>query len=400
MFSGRWGVLLMETAQKLKLLKDSASYDVCSSNDPRREMSRLPGPELSHLGGIYQASTPRGCSSLFKVLLSNKCVHNCSYCANARSANIERTSLSAEELARTFLQLYQRRAVQGLFLSSAVDGSPESTMDSMIKCAEILRYKSNFSGFIHLKILPGVSNATITQACRLASRVSINIEAPTKERLQKIAGGKNFTDDILRTIGVINAEEKKGRLPSGQTTQFVVGAAGENDQEILNTSAHLYRSHSLRRIYFSAFIPLEGTPLENSRRTAPLREHRLYQCDFLMREYAFSKEDIVLEPDGNLPLNEDPKMNYAENHPELYPVEVNRAPRELLLKVPGVGPLSAQRIIKERQYQKFQELKQLRFMGVVTKRAAQFLLLDGKQERIKVKKNKLAQQLQFQFSAN
>jgi putative DNA modification/repair radical SAM protein len=388
----------METAYKLKLLKASAAHDVCSSSNPRSEMSVI-RTGLSQLGGIYRSSTPNGCSNLFKVLLSNKCMHNCAYCMNRCNADIERSSLLPEELASTFIQLHKARQVEGLFLSSAVDGSPEKAMHNMIKAVELLRFRHHYKGFIHLKVLPGVSDATIQHACSLADRASINIEAPTSERLQKIASSKDYTRDILRTIQTIRAEEKKGRLRSGQTTQFIVGAAGETDKEIIDTSADLYRDALLRRIYFSAFVPLEGTPLENSRRTAPLREHRLYQCDFLMREYAFNKEDFIFE-EGKLPLDIDPKMNYALNCPELFPVEVNSAPPQLLLKVPGIGPTSCQRLVKERKYRRFSDIKSLQQLGVVGRRAAPFLLLNGKRAITESKKKILARQLQLNFSVH
>ncbi|MEK7499669.1 MAG: radical SAM protein, partial [Patescibacteria group bacterium] len=226
----------MEAASKIKILNRSASYDVCSSCSPRSEQNGIYS-RLPNLGGIYQASTPRGCSNIFKVLMTNKCIHNCFYCINARSSNIERTELTPEELASTFRDLHQRHLVQGMFLSSAINDAPENTMLNMIKAVEIVRYRYNFQGFIHLKILPGASDATIAYACKIANRASINIEAPSASRLSLIARSKQYEKDIIRTMRQITLAQRAGYLSSGQTTQFIVGAAGESDQEILQTSA-------------------------------------------------------------------------------------------------------------------------------------------------------------------
>ncbi|MBU0580879.1 MAG: radical SAM protein [Candidatus Margulisbacteria bacterium] len=374
----------MDATQKIRILKGSAKYDICSSSNPRSEMHKSSSAfsnqvNLENLGGVYQSLTPRGCSALFKVLQSNKCQHNCGYCANAKTHNIERTSLAPEELASTFAELQGKKIVQGLFLSSAVDDTPEKTMARMIKTVEIVKYKYNFNGYIHLKIMPGASESTIAQACRLASRVSVNMEAPSEMHLKRLSKTKKYLE-ILNTINIITKYMKKGYLPSGQTTQFVVGASGETDQNLLNTSENLYHKNSLRRVYFSAFSPIEGTLLENTRRADPTREHRLYQCDFLIREYGFKSAELVYTPHGQLPLAIDPKLNYALKHPELFPVEINSAPPDLLLKVPGIGPLSAKRIAQLRMKDPFRELRNLKGIGLAIKRAKPFILINGKKQ--------------------
>lgn len=387
----------METTQKIRILRNSAKYDICSSSNPRSEMHRS-SSNFNHLGGIYYSSTPRGCSALFKTLLSNKCLHNCSYCANAKYQNIARASIDPEALAATFIQMYKKRIVQGLFLSSAVEDNPEKTMAKIIKTTEIVRYKHNFGGFIHLKIMPGTSEATAKQACKLASRASINIEAPTENSLNLLSKTKKLAN-ILKTINILSKMARAGYLPSGQTTQFMVGAAKESDQEIIKTSENLYKKNFLRRIYFSAFSPIEGTSLQGIRRANPLRQHRLYQCDFLMREYGFKSQELVFSPKGQLPLDSDPKMNFALLHPELFPVEINSAPQDLLLKVPGIGPKSAERIIKSRHSELFREIKNLVGIGIAVNRAKPFILINGKKQGFLKKKRKV-EQLKFHFSLN
>jgi predicted DNA-binding helix-hairpin-helix protein len=315
---------------------------------------------------------------LLKVLMSNACENNCGYCINRSSLNYHRTSFSPEGLARLFVSLWRARRVQGLFLSSAVEGSAEQTMARMLAAVEILRFRYQFKGYIHLKILPGAGFSAVEQAVRLADRVSINLEAPNRQRLQKIAPKKDFDNDLLLRMGWVRQLREMGGARAGQTTQFVVGAADESDKEILTTTARLYKDMKLRRVYFSAFQPVEGTPLDDHPATPILREHRLYQADLLLRRYGFKLEEIGLDPWGNLPLSLDPKLIWAYSHPERFPIEVNTAPKEELLRIPGIGPISAQRILKERRKGKIRSLADIEIFGTVIKRVAPYLLLDGK----------------------
>jgi predicted DNA-binding helix-hairpin-helix protein len=254
-------------------------------------------------------------------------------------------------------------------------------MDRMIACVELLRNAYQFPGYVHLKILPGASEGQIRRALQLAQRVSINLEAPNPERLEAIAPRKDFFGELTRPMkiakGLIDASG--GRLaPSGQTTQFVVGAAGEADREILSTSARLYTDLDLRRIYYSRFNPVPGTALDGHEPTPAWREHRLYQADWLLRFYGFGYEDLVFDQEGNLPRKADPKMLYARNHPERFPIEVNRAARQELLRIPGIGPTSAGRLLEWRRQGTLRELDDLGRAGAVAERAAPYVLLDGK----------------------
>jgi predicted DNA-binding helix-hairpin-helix protein len=253
-------------------------------------------------------------------------------------------------------------------------------MDRMLACVELLRGQFCFSGYIHLKLLPGVSEAHVERAVQLAHRVSVNLEAPNAERLAAIAPHKDYFGELIEPMRLAKhlIDGSGGRLaPAGQTTQFVVGAAGEPDQEILHTSARLYAELDLRRAYYSAFQPVPGTPLDGRPPTPAWREHRLYQADWLLRFYGFAYEDLIFDAKGQLPRSADPKMLYARAHPEFFPVEVNRASREELLRVPGLGPRSVARILSWRRQGTLRELADLKKAGAVAERAASFVVLDG-----------------------
>ena len=373
----------MDSQEKLEALGAAAQYDLCGAccnpkNDPKGHRQR------GHMGRwIYPAALPDGRSILLmKVLMSNVCENNCLYCVNRRGNDQPVLSFTPEELASLFMKMFYANLVQGLFLSSAIFKSAVRTMDRMIKTVEILRYRYRFQGYIHLKVLPGAGISQLERATRLADRVSINLEAPSASRLSKIAPQKKFSEELLSRIHLLSRLIKQanhGRRygPKGQTTQFVVGAAGESDTEILGVSKNLYDKLDLSRIYFSAFQPAKGTSLEGLKPTPLLREHRLYQADFLFRRYGFSMEEIGFTEEGNLPLGKDPKTIWAEGHPEFFPVEVNTAPRELLMRVPGFGPITVKRILHIRTEHRIRSLDQLKRMGAVTRNALGYVLLDG-----------------------
>ncbi len=366
----------MEIADKIEALGESAQYDLCNACGAaarkRDDLGRW----------IYPTALPDGRRvRVLKVLLTNVCEKNCYYCGVRASRDVPRTSFSPEELARAFDRLHRADLVDGLFLSSGVCAGASRTMDRMIACVELIRTEYRFPGYVHLKLLPGVSEAHIERALRLAHRVSVNLEAPSAERLDAIAPHKDFYHELARPMRIAHRLIKAsgGRLaPAGQTTQFVVGAAGESDQEILSTTARLYGELDLKRAYFSAFQPVAGTPLDGREATPAWREHRLYQADWLLRFYSFSFQDLIFDAGGNLPRKADPKMMYACAHPEFFPVEVNRASREELLRVPGLGPRSVGRILSWRRQGTLRELADLRRAGAVAERAASFVLLDGK----------------------
>lgn len=376
----------MDTEEKLLILGRSAQYDLCG-NYLCQGAHRIRG---GYGQWIYPAVLPDGKEiRLFKVLLSNNCSNNCNYCANRLERDFTRISFKPLELARIFISLREKRLVEGLFLSSAVEYDPKKTMEDMIKTVEILRYNYKFNGYIHLKILPGVTPDYIEQAMRLADRVSVNLEAPDGEKLKRLSIEKDFENDLLRAIRYIKDFSEKGLRPrAGYTTQFVVGPAGESDRELISLVERLYRELGLKRAYFSAFQPIKDTPLEDHPPTPLIREHRLYQADFLIREYGFSAEELVFNREGRLYLPVDPKYAWAMNHPEFFPVEINTAEREKLLKVPGIGPKSAERIVKLRKKEKIRSLETLRELGVAVKRAKDFILLDGK--RVKEKNTQLS----------
>ncbi len=365
----------MEIQDRLETLVAAAQFDVCSYSGVH-EVNRAPARF------IFRAAMPGGGSiSLFKVLLTNVCTNDCAYCANQVGRDIRRTSFSPEELARLFMQLHSRKLVQGLFLSSGVAGNASLTMESMVKTVEILRHRYKFQGYIHLKILPGASFDYVEEGCRLANRVSVNMEAPTVQHLSKLSSRKDLYQGILEPMHwVKRLKAADDRLvPSGQTTQFVVGAAGETDLDILRTTTALYHELELRRIYFSAFRPVKNSPLEGQPPTQPLREHRLYQTDWLMRVYGFthSEVELALGKTGNLSLNRDPKLVIAGKQPWLFPVDVNTASYDELLRVPGIGPASAKRIIETRRGHSIFSVEQLRKMRVSARKALPYIWFRG-----------------------
>lgn len=368
----------MDTFEKVEILGRSAQYDLCGEacgTDAARKKDDLGR-------WIYPAALPDGRRvAMLKVLLSNACQKDCYYCANRASRDFRRISFAPEELARAFDQMHRKGLVKGLFLSSGVCGEAGRAMDQMIATVEWVRKRYAFSGYVHLKILPGASLAHVERAVQLATRVSVNLEAPNAERLARIAPRKDFAANLLQPMhwakGLIEASGG-GLVPAGQTTQFVVGAADESDREILMTTARLYKEIGLARAYFSAFQPVTDTPLESHPPTPLLREHRLYQSDWLLRQYDFTFEDLIFDETGNLPREADPKMMWAQVHPERFPIEVNRASREELLRVPGLGPRSVARILRLRRQGTFRTLADLKKTGAVASRAAPFILLDGK----------------------
>lgn len=365
----------MDTLEKLKILGEAAKYDICSASGCGQAGQR----GIKVPSGICHSFLPDGrCIALFKVLQTNACQKDCAYCANRVQRDIPRTEFSSDELAKLFMEFYRRNYVEGIFLSSGIFISSSRTMDQLIKTAEILRFKYKYKGYIHLKILPGAKFEFVERAVQLANRVSVNIEAPTPDDLKKLSSLKNFDSEIITRMKWIKKLGENGNLPSGQSTQFIVGAAGEKDASILRTSVKLYNEAGLKRIYFSAFQPVQGTPLEANSPTPIVREHRLYQSDFLLRKYGFGYDDLYFDKDGNLPLDMDPKMSYATRNLEKFPMEINTANYFELLRIPGIGPFSARRIVRTRKTFKLNSLEELKNMGVVVKRAAPFILLNGK----------------------
>ncbi len=360
---------------KLSTLVNAARFDSCGCGGAGSAAK-------SPLGIVHKAALPGGgCISLLKVLMTNVCLNDCAYCVNQVSRDIPRCSFQPEELAKLFMELYTKRLVQGLFLSSGIGSDVSLTMESMIKVVEILRYRHKFSGYIHLKILPGASFDFIEAGCRLATRVSVNIEAPTARHLASLSRKKDLHNGIIERMRWVKEITSKNDslVPAGQTTQFVVGAAGETDRDILSVSKNLYNDLGLRRIYFSAFHPISNSRLENLKPTPPMREHRLYQVDWLLRIYGFSSLDLelALDKNDNLSIGKDPKLVIAQKQPWLFPVDINRASYEELIHVPGIGPVSAKRIIETRRGHSIFLTQQLQKMGVVMRHALSFIRFKG-----------------------
>ncbi len=335
---------------------------------------------------IHRAIMPGGKRiPLLKTLLTSACERNCNYCAFRAGRDFRRQTFSADEMARTFNQLHQKDVAKGLFLSSGVAGGGVRTQDRLIATAEILRRKYQFSGYLHLKLMPGAEKAQVERAMQLADRVSVNLEAPNDRRLAQLAPQKEFLDELLRPLrwveeirhGQPGGQGWNGRWPSS-TTQFVVGAVGERDVELLRAAAYLHHKLRLARVYFSGFVPVTGTPLEEVPAVDPWRQHRLYQADFLLRDYGFSFEELPFANDGDLPLDVDPKLAWARQNLAETPLEINRAGREQLLRIPGIGPHGANAILSARRKNRLDDLDDLKALGISPKRAAPFILLNGK----------------------
>ena len=369
---------ITDTDQKIKILGESAQFDLCGAC--ANQIVRKRNPQG---GWIYPTVTPDGERvNLLKILLSNDCIHNCYYCGNREGRRGDRVRFSPEELVRLFLRMKEKGLVKGLFLSSAVDRNPFQTMDDMLKVTELLRLKYHFQGYIHLKIFPESTDDYIETAIKLATRVSINIEAPNPSYLKSIAPQKNFNRIWNRFLYLKKLSEKGIKPRAGFTTQLVIGGSEENDLDIMKTVYTLYHDFSMTRAYYSAFHPISETPLAEKQPESTWREHRLYQADYLFRKYHFSLDELILNQKGNLPLEIDPKTLWALNHPEFFPLEINTASYQELLRIPGIGPISAKRIIQFRQKDSFRDLNSLQNLGIRTQVAAPYILLSGKQFRI------------------
>ena len=376
----------MDIMQKLVILTDSAKYDAaCTSSGANRSSPKGTLGNTVAAGCCHSFSADGRCISLLKVLMTNECIHDCRYCVNRRSNDVQRASFLPEELAEITIQFYRRNYIEGLFLSSGVYRSPDYTMELMIKAIEIIRYRHLFWGYIHAKAIPGASPELVVRLGYLVDRISVNIELPSEESLRRLAPGKtkkSILDPMRRIAGAINesssdliAYKNAPRFATGgQATQMIIGASPESDYQIIRLASGLYGKFQLKRVFYSAYLPvMEDNELPSVESHPPLlREHRLYQADFLMRQYGFKADEILSEqyPDFNPYL--DPKCNWAVNHMEFFPVDVNTASLEQLLRVPGIGPLSSKRIVTARKNARLASAD-LKRLGVVMKRAAFFI---------------------------
>lgn len=380
---------IMDIGEKLDILADAAKYDVsCSSSGSSR--ANQGGLGNGHKSGICHTWTADGrCVSLLKILMTNYCIYDCEYCVNRRSHNTPRAILTPEEIVLLTIEFYKRNYIEGLFLSSGIIRSPDYTTELLIKVARLLREREHFNGYIHMKGIPGTDPALLNTLGRYVDRVSVNIELPSEKSLHLLAPQKTKKAIIApmkffkESIEEYREERKKHRstpsfVPAGQTTQLIVGASGESDRQILLLTEGLYNKASLKRVYYSAYVPvMQGKNLPVIGRPPLSRENRLYQADWLLRFYKFQADEILTPDNPNLDKNLDPKCMWALRHRELFPVEINRAPYEMILRIPGVGVRSALRITRLRKQGNlsFDTLKRL---GVVLKRARYFMTVNGR----------------------
>jgi predicted DNA-binding helix-hairpin-helix protein len=376
----------MDALIRLKALCEQMSFE------PAEECNPTGTPYLDKTNNIpdavfvHPATLPNGQKiRLLKTLLTSVCERDCYYCPFRAGRDFQRATFQPEEFARLFVMLTQKGIAEGIFLSSGVSGGGIRTQDKLLDTAEILRHKLGFRGYIHLKVMPGAEHAQVERAMQLADRVSVNLEAPNTERLARLAPHKQFIEELLQPLKWIDEIRRtqpvnrgwRGRWPSS-VTQFVAGGAGESDLELISTTQYLYRQLGLKRTYYSRFNPIPDTPLENQASTPAIRERHLYQASFLLRDYGFGVEELPFDADGNLPVRSDPKLAWAQQNFTEQPLEINRANRHMLLRIPGIGPKGADTILQARCHGKISDVTSLRKLGILSERAAPFLLLDGR----------------------
>ncbi len=377
-----------DTLRKLKILAESAKYDVsCSSSGTvrRGKKDEGVGNTVGGIGICHSFADDGRCISLLKVMLTNVCMYDCAYCINRRSNDIPRATLSVTELVGITMEFYRRNYIEGLFLSSGVVRNPDYTMERLVRVAQDLRTVHRFNGYIHLKSIPGASQELVNLAGRYADRMSVNIEIPNETSLKYLAPEKDFKSvyepmGYIRR-GVLENKEDRKRLrhvprfvPAGQSTQMIVGASPEHDRDILRLSSALYSTPTMRRVYYSGYVPVNTyDPRLPALKQPPLvRENRLYQADWLMRFYHFTADEIADDSHPDLELEIDPKLSWALRHPEVFPVDVNKADYEMILRIPGVGVKSATLIVNARRFRRLNS-EHLRKIGVVMKRAKYFI---------------------------
>lgn len=425
MFEIREGLSIQE---KLQILSDAAKYDVaCTSSGVERKGKEGMLGNTKACGICHSFAADGRCISLLKVLMTNHCIYDCKYCMNRKSNDVVRTTFTPEELCQLTMEFYKRNYIEGLFLSSGVMRNPTYTMELMCETLRLLRTKYAFNGYIHVKVIPGAADELLAAAGVFADRISINMELPTADSLERLAPNKSF-QTILKPMGKVRDTIAQTRLaigkqawmersngntylpnsifepgqrrienpasttmlpvktgavrsfaPAGQSTQMIVGAAGESDYTFVKTAQSLYQNYDLKRVFYSAYIPLnEDTALPDLETPVPLlREHRLYQADWLLRYYGFQADELLSEEQPNFNIQLDPKCDWALRHLEQFPVEIEKAPYDVLLRVPGIGPKSARRILTARRHGRV-EFEHLKKMGVVLKRANYFITCGGR----------------------
>lgn len=380
-------VMTESVIERLKILAGAAKYDVsCSSSGTvRRNNGKGVGNTVGGIGVCHSFADDGRCISLLKIMLTNYCIYDCAYCVNRRSNDVPRATLSVSEIVSVTMEFYRRNYIEGLFLSSGVVRNHDYTMERMVRVARDLREVHRFNGYIHLKSIPGASRELVNMAGRYADRMSVNVEIPNEASLKYLAPEKDhksvFEPMAYIKQGVLENKEDRRRLrhvprfvPAGQSTQMIVGASPDSDKDILALSSALYSTPTMRRVYYSGYVAvnLYDNRLPALKQPPLVREHRLYQADWLMRFYGFKSGEIADDDNPNLDLEVDPKLGWALRHPELFPIDVNKAEYELILRVPGIGVKSAALIVNARKYRHLTS-EHLKKIGVVMKRARYFI---------------------------
>ena len=376
--------------EKLAILADAAKYDVsCSSSGSNRKGVKGDLGNTSAFGICHSFTQDGRCISLLKILLTNHCIYDCVYCVSRRSNDIKRAAFTVEEIVDLTINFYRRNYIEGLFLSSGVFKDPNTTMERLVRVAKKLRLEERFNGYIHLKTIPGASDELIREAGLYADRLSINLEIPTKEGLKLLAPEKDHkqmlsnVEFVKNELAINTIEKQKYKhtpkfAPAGQTTQMIIGATNETDQKIIHVADYMYQKLSLKRVYYSGYVPvLQDSRLPSLQSQVPVvRENRLYQADWLMRYYGFAPNEIVDDRQPFLDLEIDPKLAWALRNSHVFPIDINQAPREMLLRIPGVGVRSVQKILMARKFQtlSYYDLKK---MGVTLSRAKYFITCSG-----------------------
>ena len=376
----------MDQLETLQTLSDQMGLEHAEESRGEPAKPACFTPKEKRAVFVHPAQLPNGKQvKLLKTLLSSACERDCYYCPFRAGRDFRRATFKPQEFAELFMKLYQSSLAEGIFLSSGIAAGGANTQNKILDTAEILRHKLGFRGYLHLKIMPGAEKGQVLRLMQLADRVSINLEAPNTERLAKLAPNKTFIEELFRPLKWVEEIRQtqpaykgwNGRWPS-TVTQFVAGGSDESDLELLTTTDWLMKNVRLTRAYYSAFYPIRDTPMENKAAVDPMREHRLYQASFLLRDYGFDLEEMPFVQNGNLPLTTDPKLAWAQQNLQGKPLEINKAERRELLRIPGIGPKGADAILRARQLGNLRDLAALKKLGIVTTRAAPFVVLDGK----------------------
>lgn len=376
--------------EKLEILADAAKYDVSCSSSGGKRKNNNGGLGNSHASGICHSYTEDGrCVSLLKILLTNHCIFDCAYCVSRKSNDVKRVAFTVEEVVELTINFYRRNYIEGLFLSSGIFKDADTTMERLVRVAKKLRQEHKFNGYIHLKSIPGASDELMKEAGLYADRLSVNLEIPTESGLKLLAPEKSHKE-LIKPMGLIKNELQLYReerkifrkvprfAPAGQSTQMIVGATNESDLKIIKVADHFYKNFNMKRVYYSGYVPvLEDARLPSILSQVPVqREHRLYQADWLMRFYGFQADEIVSNDNPFLDLEVDPKLGWALRNRDKFPVNINTAPKEILMRIPGVGLKSVSKILKARTFQKL-NIDHLRKLGVAVNRAKYFVEFDS-----------------------